>query len=185
MTTKTDLDHRPYWERGIPFEQYLEEGVEENENLWKGVYRKVRVPGWALERAEEIGGRWRLLVITEDWCGDASNTVPVLARFASEADGVELRVVERDQNTELMDRYLTNGGRAIPVAVLLDGDFEPHGHWGPRPEELQQFVLREKEKGEMETDELYRETRRWYARDGGETTLRELLDLMEDAATDR
>lgn len=182
MTTTIDLDHRSYWERGVPFRDYLEDEVEEHADLWRGNYRKHDAPGWAVDRAREIGGSWKLLVISEDWCGDASNSVPVLARFAEAAPGVELRVVKRDENPELMDAYLTNGGRAIPVAVVLDEDFEPRGSWGPRPEELQAFVIGEKEKGERPTSEIYREARRWYARDGGETILRELLDVLEDAA---
>lgn len=182
-TAPTDLDHRPYWEKGVPFEDYLEEDVEEHEELWRGNWRKHEAPDRAVERVRELGGEWRLLVISEDWCGDASNTVPVLARFAEAAPNVELRVVERDENPDLMDRYLTNGGRAIPVAVVLDGDLRPRGHWGPRPEELQEFVISEKEKGERPTSEIYRDARRWYARDGGETTLRELLAVLEDAAS--
>lgn len=182
MTSATELDHRPYWEEGVPFERWLEEDVEEHRDLWKGVYRKHETPDRAVERARGIGGDWKLLVIAEDWCGDASNTVPVLARFAEAAPNVEMRVVERDENPDLMDRYLTNGGRAIPVAIVLDADLEPRGWWGPRPEDLQTFVISEKEKGEMETSEIYREARRWYARDEGRTTLRELIAVLEDAA---
>lgn len=182
MTTATELDHRPYWNEGVPFRRWLEEEVEKHPELWRGTYRKHETPERAVERARGIGGDWKLLVIAEDWCGDAANTVPVLARFAEAAPNMEMRVVERDENPELMDRYLTNGGRAIPVAVVLDGDFEPRGWWGPRPAELQEFVLFEKEKGERETSEIYREARRWYARDAGETTLDGLLDVLEEAA---
>lgn len=182
MTTATDLDHRSYWEKGVPFQRWLEEEVEEHADLWRGVWRKHETPDRAVERAREIGGEWKLLVLTEDWCGDASNTVPVLARFAEAAPNVEMRVVERDENPELMEQYLTDGGRAIPVAVVLDDQLAPRGRWGPRPAELQDFVISEKEKGEMETSEIYRRARRWYARDGGRTTLRELLDVLEEAA---
>ena len=182
MTTTTEIDYRAYWEEGVPFEAWLSEDVEEHVDLWEGVYRRHETPDEALERVRRIGGDWKLLVLAEDWCGDASNTVPVLARFAEAAPNVEMRVVERDENPDLMDRYLTNGGRAIPVAVVLDGDFEPRGSWGPRPDELQDFVISEKEKGEKATSEIYREARRWYARDGGETTLEELLDVLEEAS---
>lgn len=178
----SDIDHRPYWEDGVNFRVYLEEDVEENQELWSGVYEKHSTPEWAPERLEEIGGRWRLIAITEDWCGDASNTVPVVARLAEDSPRVELRVVQRDDNPDLMDRYLTDGSRSIPVVVILDDDLEPVGHWGPRPEELQEFVIGEKEKAERPVDEIYRDTRKWYARDRGESTLRELLDLIEAAA---
>lgn len=178
----SDIDHRRYWEDGFTFDTYLEEEVEENEDLWTGVYRKHETPDRALERLDEIGGRWHLIAITEDWCGDASNTVPVVARLAEDSPRVDLRVVKRDDNTDLMDRYLTNGSRSIPVVVILDGNFEPVDHWGPRPEELQEFVISEKEKGERPVDEIYRDTRKWYARDRGETTLEELMEKIESAA---
>ncbi|HKK28522.1 MAG TPA: thioredoxin family protein [Gemmatimonadota bacterium] len=181
QTTETGLDYRTYWEDGYEFEDYLENEVEEHPDLWRGVYRKHETPTWAVDEVSGKGGPWRLLVLAEDWCGDASNTVPILARFAEAAPNVEMRVVKRDENPDLMDAYLTNGGRSIPVAVVLDEEFEPVGSWGPRPAELQEFVLGEKEKDERPMDEIYREARRWYARDGGETTLRELLDVLNEA----
>jgi hypothetical protein len=119
-----------------------------------------------------------LLVIAEDWCGDASNTVPILARLGDEADCLEMRIIKRDEHPQVMDRYLTNGSRSIPIVIALDQDFHELGHWGPRPSELQAWVMANKDR--MPKTELYPETRRWYARDRGETTLREVLALFEN-----
>lgn len=176
------MDYRDYWTAGYTWDEYFLRRIEEHRELWEGVYHRHRTPEWALERLRALGGRWRLLVITEDWCGDASNTVPVLARLAESSDRLELRLVERDENPGLMDRHLTNGGRAIPMAIVLDEGFQPVAEWGPRPEELQEFVISEKEAGERPTEEIYRDTRRWYARDKGETTLQELIAAIEEAA---
>ncbi len=170
-----ELDYRDYWERASTFDRYLANEVEKNRSLWEGIYKKSRTPESAIRRAAEIGGRWKLLVLSEDWCGDASNTVPVLARFAEDVPGFELRILQRDENLELMDRYLTNGSRSIPMAIILDEEFQPIGAWGPRPVELQELVLGEKARGVRPNEEIYADTRRWYARDKGETTLRELL----------
>ncbi|HEU0300021.1 MAG TPA: thioredoxin family protein, partial [Longimicrobium sp.] len=125
-----------------------------------------------------IGGEWRLLVISEDWCGDAFNTVPMMARLAEALPNVELRIVKRDENPALMDAFLTGGSRSIPLAIVLRPDFTVAGRWGPRPPELQEFVLSEKKKGERPSSEIYRDVRRWYARDRGETTVRGLLEVM-------
>lgn len=184
MTTTTHLDHTKYWNEGLPFKTYLEEEVEKHPDLWRGVYGKHRTPEWATEEAEATGGPWHLLVIAEDWCGDASNTVPVLARLAEAASNLDLRIVKRDESAELMDAYLTDGSRSIPLAIVLDDDFDPVGRWGPRPAELQAFVLGEKRRGERPAKDIYRDTRAWYARDGGETTLRELISVLEEAATE-
>lgn len=174
----SDLDFRAYWDSGFTWEDYLNREVQKLEDLWRGVYARAVVPEWALERAREIDGEWRMLVISEDWCGDASNTVPVMARMAEVLPGVQIRLVKRDENPELMDAFLTGGSRSIPMAVVLRPDWTVAGPWGPRPAELQDFVLREKKAGVRPVDDIYREVRRWYARDRGESTIRALLDIM-------
>lgn len=177
-----EIDYRDRWDRALTFQRYLAEEVEANRSLWTGIYASARTPAWALRRAAATGGRWKLLVLAEDWCGDASNTVPVLARLAEQAPNLELRIVKREENPDLMDRFLTNGTRSIPIVILLDEEFEPAGAWGPRPAELQEFVVGEKASGLRPAREIYADARRWYARDRGQTTLRELLDAVDVAA---
>jgi len=174
----TELDIRAYWDRGFAWKDYLDGEVRKLEELWRGVYARAVVPDWARERAAAAGGEWRMLVISEDWCGDASNTVPVLARMAEVLPNLEIRVVKRDENPELMDAFLTNGSRSIPMALVLRPDFTVAGTWGPRPAELQDFVLAEKKAALRPLDDIYRDVRRWYARDRGESTIRAVLDIM-------
>jgi hypothetical protein len=173
-----DPDYQWYWEQGVSWDRYLSEEIQKHRPLWEGVYRKSSVPGWAVETARALGGPVNLLVLTEDWCGDAANTVPVIARLAEVVPHIELRLLKRDEHPELMDGYLTAGARSIPLAIALDSDFSPLGRWGPRPRELQEFVLREKRAGIRPSADIYRDTRTWYARDRGASTLRELLDAM-------
>lgn len=175
----TDLDYRAFWNDGFTWADYLGNEVREHRDLWTAVDARAEVPAWATDEAAALGDGWKLLVISEDWCGDASNTVPVMAKLAEVAPNVEMRVVKRDENPELMDRYLTNGSRSIPLTVVLDRDFRPVGHWGPRPVELQEMVLREKKAGERPMEEIYRDVRRWYARDRGASTIREILAVMK------
>ena len=179
MTAKSD--YRDYWERAVPFDRFLRGEVERNHDLWESIYRRARTPEWARRRAAELVGQWRLLVLAEDWCGDAVNTVPVLARFAEDIPNFELRVLRRDENPELMNRHLTNGTRSIPMAIILGERFHAAGAWGPRPAELQRFVIDEKARGGRPPGEIYAEARRWYARDRGETALSELLDAVAAA----
>lgn len=174
----TDLDYRRLWDQGIPWSEYLREEVQRHRELWEGVYRKSGVPSWALDAALELGRERKLLVLTEDWCGDAANTVPVMARLAELAPHTEMRLLKRDEHLDLMDRYLSAGSRSIPLAIVLDVEFTPIGRWGPRPRDLQDFVLREKRAGLRSSGEIYKDVRTWYARDRGATTLRELLEAM-------
>jgi hypothetical protein len=164
-------DFKALWNLALPFEGFVA-ASEQHKGLWEGIYRIVRVPDWAFQ-AVPLGTRLRLLVIAEDWCGDASSTVPILARFADAAPGLELRVLRRDEHPELMDRYLTNGSRSIPIVIALDESYRELGHWGPRPSVLQAWVM--ENRPVVPKAELYPRIRKWYARDRGETTLREVL----------
>lgn len=162
---------RELWDQALSYQRFVQES-EQHRGLWEGIYRLMRVPEWAFQ-AVPPGTLRRLLVIAEDWCGDASSTIPILARFADAVPGMELRILRRDEYPELMDRYLTNGSRSIPIVIVLDEAFRELGHWGPRPAELQAWVLANRP--HVPKAELYPQVRKWYARDRGETTLREVL----------
>jgi Thioredoxin len=176
------LDYRKYWEDAFTWADYLGREVQQHRGLWEQVWARAQMPAWAEEEARKIGGEWKLLVISEDWCGDASNTVPVMAKLAEALPSFELRVVKRDENPELMDEYLTDGSRSIPLAIVLAPDWTPVGRWGPRPAELQEFVLTQKRAGTRPVEEIYRDVRAWYARDRGQTTIREILRVVEQGA---
>jgi hypothetical protein len=175
MTASTSLDLERTWAEALSYERFVAQSTE-NCALWQGVYRAARIPEWALERAGALSAR-RLLVIAEDWCGDASNAVPVIAKLADQVATLELRVIQRDEYLEVMDHYLTNGSRSIPIVIVLDADFRELGHWGPRPAELQAWVMENKER--LPPPERYRQVRRWYAIDRGKAILTEVLELME------
>jgi Thioredoxin len=172
------VDFAGLWPEAIPFARYLDPDMK-HFGLWEGVYRRAGIPDWALERGRALAPL-RLLVIAEDWCGDAVNTVPVLAAWADAVAGLELRILKRDSYPRVMDTYLTNGTRSIPIAIGLDSSFHELGHWGPRPAELQGWVLANR--GVLPKDRLYPETRRWYARDHGESTLREVIEAISGRA---
>ena len=155
------------------------ETADRNRELWHAVSARATVQDEALLRVAALPGRWHLLVLNEDWCGDAVNTVPYVARLAELSTNVELRVTGREENPDLMDAHLTNGSRSIPVVILLDEAFEEQGWWGPRPTELQEWVLGPGMA--LEKDARYREVRRWYARDRGRTTIGEIVAMMEGA----
>jgi len=162
------------------FERYLET-VEKNRELWRAIHERARVPADLIETAERLPGRWHLLALSEDWCGDAVNTLPVVARWADELEHFDFRVLGRDENPDLMDAHLTDGrSRSIPIVIVYDQDFEEVGWWGPRPGELQEFVLGEGRR--LDREERYRHVRRWYARDRGRTVLTEILERMAEAA---
>lgn len=162
------------WETATPWTSFLRAEMEQYE-LWREVYDHVLIPGWALESFLRSPVR-RVLVLAEDWCSDAANTVPVVARLAELVAGMELRILERDRYPEIMDRYLTDGTRSIPIVISCTAEFHELGHWGPRPAALQEWVLAKRKL--MPTAQRYAYAWKWYAKDRGETTLQELLTAV-------
>lgn len=178
--TDNALDFRALWDRALPYDEFVRQ-AKEHCGLWTGVYRLARIPAWALEQACERGRRFRLLVLAEDWCGDASNTIPYLAKLAAQAHCLEMRILRRDEHPDVMDRYLTGTSRSIPIVIVLDDVWHEVGHWGSRPSELQAWVMQT-----LKTTpkaQLYPYIRRWYARDKGEATLREILALLPEGSS--
>ena len=161
------------------FQKVLETATQ-NADLWAGVWRHVVVGDEYLRRVAAVSGSWHLLVLSEEWCGDAVNTVPVVAKLAAMSPNLELRVLARDENLDLMDAHLTGTSRSIPVVILLDDAFRERGWWGPRPTALQNSVSGEWRV--LEKASRYREARTWYARDRGRTTLEEVVSMLERAS---
>lgn len=91
--------------------------VSDNASLWQALSRRAAIPDAITRRARQLPGTWHLLVLLEDWCGDAVNTIPVLARLAEQAPQPALRVPRRGEHLTLMDQHLTNGKRAIPTGA--------------------------------------------------------------------
>lgn len=169
---------RERYESGATTEQFIA-GAASSQELWRSVYARASVPEELAERARRLPAR-HLLVLAADWCGDAVNTVPVLARLAQAVPGLDLRILGRDANPDLMDAHLSAGARAIPVVMVLDEEFHELGWWGSRPEPLQAWVRTEGQA--LDRAARYREARRWYARDRGRTTLEEVIGLIEQSA---
>jgi hypothetical protein len=167
------------YEAGVSFDRFLK-GAQENRALWHALADRVEVAREAEERVRAVPGCWRILVLADDWCGDAINTVPVVAALADAAPGVDLRIVPRDRFPELRDRHLTGGSRSIPIVILLDDQGTPRGSWGPRPGVLQERF--QKELRSLPQGRRYRELRKWYARDRGTTTADEIANLFEAAS---
>lgn len=129
---------------------------------------------------DRINQPWTWLVITEGWCGDAAQIVPLFNKIADYTDKIALRFILRDENPEVMDAFLTNGARSIPVLVCLESNMlEVLGKWGPRPSVAQQMVLDYKENPVGSREEMVEKLHGWYAKDKTQTTQHELAQEME------
>ncbi len=175
---------RERYEEGHKYEDFRKT-VEKHEGLWHGVYEHTKIPEDARIRLKNLPGRRHMLVLAEDWCGDAASLVPVLARMADEVpELLDLRVVKRDENLDIMDAHLTHGGRAIPLAIVYDDEMRELGSWGPRPGPAQ-ATFREKNRefkeGRLTNKgaDVYRPILKWYRQDRGRHMVDEVLNVLE------
>lgn len=118
------------------------------------------------------------LIITEAWCGDAAQNLPVIEKFAAESDNIQTRYILRDENLELMDRFLTDGARSIPKLIVLDAsDLAVIGTWGPRPLAAREYFAEMKASG-LEKSIISEKLQRWYNADKGHAVMKELSELI-------
>ncbi len=158
------------------YAQYLPLNLQRNSRL----YQKFVPTETLLHAVARMPHSVKWLMIVEPWCGDVSQSLPLIARIAESSMGlIELRLAYRDQNPDLMDAHLTNDvSRSIPILIQLDSAFKVLGTWGPRPKEAQ--VLVEKLKSDPVTADNYaEELHRWYAQNKQQAIQSELLALLK------
>src|SRR5690625_297581 len=126
--------------------------------------KQAQLTNLLLDALKEVDEDWIWLVLTEAWCGDAAQNIPVIARMAEQSSHIDLKFILRDQHPGIMDQYLTNGGRSIPKLVCLDAEtLEEIGTWGPRPEEAQQKAMNWKNDPDITSKEWAQRLHKWYA----------------------
>ncbi|MGB0391657.1 MAG: thioredoxin family protein [Salibacteraceae bacterium] len=173
------------------FEQNLVTGPNQIESLLNSTKMSIqRMKKWdkiikvsegIKSNLELIEDNWTWYVITEGWCGDAAQIVPVLSKIAEQSEKLELKLLLRDENQDLMSNYLTNGGMAIPVLVAVNNiTGEEMPHWGPRPEEIKKRLANFIQNNpNMSKSEISRELHLWYAKDKGISVQNDILELIQ------
>ncbi|TXF89652.1 thioredoxin family protein [Neolewinella aurantiaca] len=165
-------------------EQYIEI-AHLNQARMNRLDRKPKLTGETSDFLAALDRELILLVLTEGWCGDAAQILPVLNWMADESGHLQLYCLLRDENLELMDKFLTNGARAIPEVIILDAKTKAVlGNWGPRPEAAQQMVMDYKQTPESERPEyaeFQKQLHTWYARDKTRSTQGEVVEVLKSA----
>lgn len=160
--------------------EYTKLNVQRMRRLDKTIMLQPEV----IAQLEGIKQDWVWVVLTEAWCGDAAQSVPLIAQMAKVSPTINLQLLLRDEHSDVMDAYLTNGGRSIPKLVCLTQNLEEIGTWGPRPAVAQQILLNYKEKyGDQfraHYQEFSEEVQLWYARDRTQTLQQELKERIAE-----
>ena len=131
------------------------------------------------EQLAAVSTPWTWLVLTEAWCGDAAQSLPVMHKMAEASSYVTLKLLLRDEHPDVMDAYLTSGSRSIPKLICLTEDLHVVGTWGPRPAPAQQLMRDFKEQHPDESYQaLAKEMQLWYARDRTQAIQQEFTELL-------
>ncbi|RZS99622.1 thioredoxin family protein [Aquimarina brevivitae] len=150
-----------------------------NERRMKRWDKTVTIDKAIIEKATQAKLNITWLVITEGWCGDAAHALPIIHKIAALNPGIELRLVLRDDNEDLMHLFLTNGAKSIPKLISYATDSkEVLATWGPRPSEATQLVEAYKaEHGSL--DPVFKqELQMWYNRNKGKNIAEDLAKLI-------
>lgn len=117
-------------------------------------------------------------VITEPWCGDAAHCIPAIQKLLSVTNEIlSVVYILRDVNLDVMDKFLTNGKRSIPVLILTGAEFNVLGSWGPRPKPSQTIVDRAKTEG-GDTGNWKEELQMWYNHNKQQDLETEYMELL-------
>lgn len=162
------------------------EATKINLSRMKRIYKTTNIDEKIINciNSKNVAQNWVLIV--EGWCGDSAQVTPIIAKLADAfKDKINLRLILRDENEEIMNHFLTNGTRAIPKLIVFDKDFKNVlATWGARPEKIQKMVVDYKNSKEtFDKDEFNRALHTWYAKDKGQAMFDDLLNLCMQQQT--
>jgi len=160
-----------------PVEAERHEYAKLNLHRSKRIARTWMPSGELISLLESITSPELWMVLTEPWCGDSAQCIPCLAVMAEEQPNIDLHLVLRDSNLDIMDQFLTEGKRAIPRLVIFDAGGKQREQWGPRPTEAQKVFDAAKAEG-LDKPELLERIHLWYGRNRGQAIDAEFRDLL-------
>ncbi len=127
---------------------------------------------------DTISEKQEWIIITEPWCGDAAHSVPMLVNMAAKNPNIAIDIQLRDSAPFLIDSYLTNGGKSIPILVIRNQEGQDLAVWGPRPKGCQELFLNLKEQGK-DFAAIKEEIQKWYNADKGAEIQQEIQALLQ------
>jgi hypothetical protein len=152
-----------------------------NESRLKRLDKTITVPDEISVKLKALEREYIWLVIAEGWCGDAAQILPILNKMALETDQIDLKIVFRDLNDDLMNHFLTNGARAIPKLIIIDkASGKVCNHWGPRPKGASDLIKKYKEQFGIVDEEAKSQLQLWYLHDKGFSTQNEVIGMMQN-----
>lgn len=153
---------------------------ELNEVRMNRLEKTIQITEEVTQSLQNLQSHYIWLVISEGWCGDAAQLVPIIHKMAELSEKIDFRIVLRDENEALMNQFLTNGGKAIPKLLILDAEtLTVLSDWGPRPEGAKNLILDYKAQHGVVDETAKTELQKWYLHDKGISTQNEIMVLVE------
>ena len=149
-----------------------------NDRRMKRLDKTIKISEETIQEFQKVKQPQTWLVLTEGWCGDAAQNLPILNKIASDTANIDLKIVLRDENLDLMDLFLTNGGRSIPKLIALDKDNNVLDFWGPRPTIATKMVADYKEKNGTLDPQFKQDLQVWYNKDKGKSVQKDFINLF-------
>ena len=128
---------------------------------------------------QNIKSKQTWLLISEGWCGDAAQILPVIKLMSEASKNIDLKLVFRDENEELINLFLTNGAKSIPKLLILDENANLINHWGPRPEGAKNIIIEYKAKNGIVDEAAKIALQKWYLDDKGTSTMKEIVVILQ------
>jgi hypothetical protein len=150
-----------------------------NETRMHRLDKTIKFSEDILLKLQSLKSDYIWLVISEGWCGDAAQLLPIFNKMDEVSDKIEMKIVFRDENEELINLFLTNGAKSIPKVIILDKNtLNVEGNWGPRPKGAIELIQNYKEKFDAIDENVKTELQLWYLHDKGLSTQNEIADLL-------
>jgi hypothetical protein len=150
-----------------------------NNSRMKRLDKTTKLDESIISKFEKVDKKQTWLVISEGWCGDAAQNLPLINKLAETSKNIDLKIVLRDENPELMNHFLTNGGQAIPKLIQLDNETNKViNTWGPRPSFATKMVADyKKEHGKVDS-EFKKDLQLWYNKNKGESLIEDFESFI-------
>ena len=150
-----------------------------NDRRMKRLDKTIKISEETRQKVQALKETQTWLVLTEGWCGDAAQNLPVLNKIAELNENINMKFVLRDENLELMDLFLTNGGRSIPKLIALDKNNNVLKTWGPRPSFANSMVAEYKAKNGNLDAQFKQDLQVWYNKDKGKNTQEDFIAFVK------
>ncbi len=149
-----------------------------NDRRMKRLDKTIKISNQTKAVFKSITEKQTWLLLSEGWCGDAAQNLPVIHKLATENKNITLKIILRDEHLAVMDLFLTNGGRSIPKVIVLDAENNVQHTWGPRPTLATKIMADYKAKKGSIDAQFKQDLQVWYNKNKGRSVQEDFVKML-------